>query len=70
MNKEVKDYLIRLEKTLMSKYNIDADIARFDIIFSHMFSSFVKPPYEGTHNDVEIVADNIYHEWLERRNRR
>ena len=30
-----------------SKYNMDADSARFDIIFSHMFSSLVKPPYEG-----------------------
>ena len=70
MNKEVKDYLIRLEKILMSKYNMDVDSARFDIIFSHMFSSFVKPPYEGIHNDVEIVADNIYHEWIRRRNKR
>lgn len=67
MNKEVKDYIIRVKETLMSKYNMDADSARFDIIFSHMFSSLVKPPYEGIHNDVEVVADKIYNEWIERR---
>lgn len=37
MNKEVKDYIIRVKETLMSKYNMDADSVRFDIIFSHMF---------------------------------
>ena len=52
MNKEVKDYIIRVKETLMSKYNMDADSVRFDIIFLHMFSSLVKPPYEGIHNDV------------------
>ena len=70
MNKEVKDYIIRVEETLMSKYNMNADSARFDIIFSHMFSSLVKPPYEGIHNDVEVVADKIHNEWIERRERR
>lgn len=47
----------------MSKYNMDADSARFDIIFLHMFSSLVK----RIHNDVEVVADKIYNEWIERR---
>lgn len=70
MNKEVKDYIIRVEETLMNKYNMDADNARFYIIFSHMFSSLVKHPYEGTHNDVEVVADKIHNEWIERRERR
>ena len=51
----------------MSKYNMDEDSVRFDIIFLHMFSSLVKPPYEGIHNDVEVVADKIYNEWIERR---
>lgn len=54
----------------MNKYNMDADNARFYIIFSHMFSSLVKHPYEGTHNDVEVVADKIHNEWIERRERR
>lgn len=66
MNKEVKDYIIRVKETLMSKYNIDVDSARFDIIFSHIFSSLAKPPYEGIHNDVEVVADKIHNEWIER----
>lgn len=70
MNKEVKDYIIQVEETLMSKYNMDADSARFDIIFSRMFASLVKPPCEGIHNDVEIVADKIHNEWIERRERR
>lgn len=67
MNKEVKDYIIRVKETLMSKYNMDADSVRFDIIFLHMFSSLEKPPYEVIHNDVEVVADKIYNEWIERR---
>lgn len=61
----IKEYLMYVEDTLMSKYNISQDLSRKIISESYLPDSITMYPEECLHEDIEITADIIYHDYLE-----
>lgn len=65
MNEKAKEYLVYVEETLMRKYNLDQKLSQKIIQSSYLPDSITNYPEECLHEDIEEVADNIYHDYLE-----
>ena len=67
MNKYVKSYLQALEETLSKKYDISLNKEKTIIHDSYVIECLRDYPEESIHDDIEIVADIIYGDYIEKR---
>ena len=67
MDDNLKWYLTGVKELLISKYNLDKNLAAEIISRSYILPVIALFPEECLHDDIEGVVDNIYQDYTEGR---